>query len=83
MRLGGSINCSILAAIEPPVSIHCKLGKICSVTVYVATRANSVQKSLADTMFVRKSNIKTDVAETNASSSLGAVSQLKRVQGMR
>ena len=56
---------SRLAVSEPPVRIDCKLGKIRSVTVYVAAHSQSVEKSLAHAMFVRTPNIETDVAEAN------------------
>ena len=62
-----------MLATKPPMRVDRSLGKICAAAVHMAAKPQSVLDSLGDAMFMRTSNIKTDISTANGLHRIGAV----------
>ena len=67
-----SVDLRVLAT-EPPMRVERSLGKICAAAVNMAAYPQSVLESLNNAVFVRTSNIETDISRANGIHRIGAV----------
>ena len=67
-----SVDMRVLAT-EPPMRVERSLGKICAAAVHMAAYPQSVLESLNNAVFVRTSNIETDISRANGIHRIGAV----------